>query len=136
MKLKEPVYIPYILSSKNIDSTNRLWLAIMSMDIIEVFTLLKDEYNYFTLTKIEFVKLLDDKFKKHGIIGDTEFYLKLNACLSCHKDEIICSFVGLDSGIGLGLYFKFKNNNLKGLEFCDAYGKVEDLNDYYNWEDY
>ena len=119
----------------DLDSINLLWRALMSMDILEIYILLQDDYNYFDLTKTEFVNLLDNKFKKHKFLGDSEFYLILNECFKCHKDEIVCEFVGLDSGIGLGLYFEIKHTQIAGIQFCDAYGKVEDLSNYYNWDE-
>lgn len=120
---------------QNLDYINQLWRAIMSMDILEVYTLLKDDYNYNTLTRTEFVSALDSKFKKHKVLGDTEFYLNLNQCYQCHKDEIICVFVGLDSGIGLSLYFEIKHAQIAGIQFCNSYGKVEDLSNYYDWDE-
>ena|SRR5690606_3744312 len=120
---------------QNLDSINLLWQAIMSMDILEVYASLKDEYDYNKLKRIEFVKILDSKFKKHKALGDSEFYLSLNQCYKCHEGEIICQFVGLDSGIGLGLYFDIKNKQIAGIQFCDAFGKVEGLSNYYNWNE-
>jgi len=120
---------------QNLDSINLLWRAIMSMDILEVYTLLRDGYDYNKLTRTEFVNVLDSKLKKHKVLGDCEFYLSLIECYKCHKSEIICQFVGLDSGIGLGLYFDIKNAQIVGIQFCDAYGKVEDLGNYYNWNE-
>ncbi|MDT8413860.1 MAG: hypothetical protein RQ735_00660 [Flavobacteriaceae bacterium] len=120
---------------QNLDSINLLWRALMSMDILEVYTLLKDDYSYNKLTRTEFVSFLDGKFKKHKVLGDSEFYLSLHECYKCHEGEIICQFVGLDSGIGLGLYFDIKNAQIAGIQFCDAYGQVEDLNEYYNWDE-
>ncbi|MBF8149269.1 hypothetical protein ITJ86_05140 [Winogradskyella sp. F6397] len=118
---------------KNLDEINLLWRAIMTMDIIEIYVLLPENLNYFGLTKTEFVKQLDNKFKKHRFLEDEAFYLTINKCFKCHKDEMICEFVGLESAIGLSLYFEIKNSKLAGLQFCDAYGKIEDLDAHYDW---
>lgn len=118
---------------QNLDDINLLWHAIMRMDILEIYNLLRDEYNYFSLTKNGFTELLDTKLKKHQFLGDDEFYLTLNECRKCHKNEIICEFVGFTSGIGLSIYFEIKNSELIGLQFCDAYGKIEDLDHHYDW---
>ncbi len=133
--LKRLLHLYDFEQKPDLDSINLLWRALMSMDILEVFTLLKDDYDYNKLTRTEFVNFLDSKFKKHKVIGDSEFYLSLNECYKCHEDEIICQFVGLDSGIGLSLYFDIKKAHLVGIQFCDAFGKVEDLSKYYNWDE-
>ena len=80
--------------------------------------------------KQQFVEKLDLKFNKHKQICDEEFYLNLIECYKDHKGEIICEFVGLQSGINLGIYFKFKDGHLAGLYFCECFGGVEDLDNY------
>ena len=118
----------------NLDEIDELLLAIMTMDILEIYSLLNEDLNFFEFSKIEFIKTIHNKFKKHQLLGDEELYLNLNECYKCHENETICEFVGLDSGIGMSLYFQLERSKLIGVSFCDCYGKIEDLSSYYNWD--
>ena len=117
--------------SKNaeLDHINQLWRAIMNMDLIELYWLLNDKTNFGGLSKQQFVEILYAKIEKHKKIGDREFYLDLIECHNQHKHEIICEFVGLESGINLGIYFKIEGEKLTRLQFCECFGRVEDLDD-------
>jgi len=116
-----------IQSNTSLDAINQLWLAIMSMNIIDVYTLLNSKIDFGNLTKTQFVKKLDIKFDKHKQIEENEFYLNLIECHKDHKGEIICEFVGTNSGINLGIFFEIKNKQIAGLHFCECFGGVEDL---------
>jgi len=59
---------------QHLDDINLLWRAIMRMDLLETYTLMQDEYNYFSLSKNGFTELLDTTLKKHQFLGDDEFY--------------------------------------------------------------
>ena len=105
MTLNSVLYISDIKKNNQLDYINQVWHAIMSLDIIELYSILDDRISYNNLNKEQFVKLLDNKLKKHKQLGDKEFYLDLVECQKCHEGEIICQFVGLDSGIAFGLFF-------------------------------
>ena len=119
-----------IINKQNLDYINQIWFAIMGMDIIDLYVLLDDRVNYGDLTKQQFIEKLDIKFKKHTQICDEEFYLNLIECHKDHKGEIICEFVGIESGINLGVYFEIEDDQLVGLYFCECFGGVEDLDNY------
>ena len=127
MKFNSVLYFNEINYKSHLDYINLIWYAIMSMDIIAVYTVLNDNLDFGNLTKTQFVKKLDIKFEKHKQIEDEELYLDLIACHKKHQGEIICEFVGTNSGINLGIYFEINNNELIGLHFCECFGGVEDL---------
>jgi len=111
----------------NLDHINLLWRAIMSMDIIEIYTLLHDNIQYNGYTRIEFVKVIDSKFKKHRDYGDTQLYLDLLECPKCHKNKIICSFIGTESFVGFSLYFEIENSEIISIDTCSFYGDIENI---------
>ena len=127
------MYLKDFKIKKNNDLISKLWRAIMDMDIIEVYTLLPEDIIFQNLTKKGFIELLDEKFRKHKIIGDDELYVHLLEGNKKHKDELICQFVGVESGINLGIFLEYEKEQLKGIQFCECFGGVEDLNEYYDW---
>ncbi|MGK0387197.1 MAG: hypothetical protein ACI849_001820, partial [Patiriisocius sp.] len=42
-----------------------------------------------------------------------------------HEGASICEFVGVASGINLGILFDFQNGCITGASFCECFGGVE-----------
>ena len=97
------------------------------MDIVSMNDLLKENINYKGLGKYGFVELMYNKFRSHRTINDEEFYLDLIECPKCHENEIICEFVGANSEINFGLYFKIKSGQLMAIDFCKYFGDIDDI---------
>jgi hypothetical protein len=130
------MHIDNILNTKKLklkrkeDSVNKVWYAIMTMDIIELYLQLDESINYYDLDKLSFLKKLHNRFDNHRTIKDEEFYLHLRGCSKLHEGEPVCEFVGMASGINLGMIFDFKNKEIVGIKFCDCLGSVQDVMDY------
>lgn len=122
-----------IRGTESLDEINTIWYSIMRMDIIDLYLSLNDTIQFGELSKNQFLALMQEKFRKHKILGDTEFYLHLIECFKIHSGEIICEFVGIESGINLGLVFDFEGSHITGVQFCNCFGGIEDLNGYYDW---
>ncbi|MEM0519582.1 hypothetical protein [Aequorivita flava] len=127
------MYPAELLPYKQKDHLNEVWFAIMTMDILEIASLIGDEVNFYESSKQEFLEILDDKFRKHKILKDEQFYLNITNCFKIHKDEIVHEFVGIESGINLGLIFDIKDCRITGIKFCNCFGGIFDLDNYYNW---
>lgn len=125
--LNEILYLSDFPKHKPLDEINLIWKAIMSMDLIELYTVLNPNIEYTNSTKTGFMKWLDDKFRKHQSIKDEEFYLNLLECPKCHKGEIICEFVGVSSGINFGLYFEFEEGKVISIDRCSFYGDIDTI---------
>ncbi|MBZ0328282.1 MAG: hypothetical protein K8F54_11795 [Altibacter sp.] len=133
MYLPKVLYPEELLPNKRADHINQVWHAIMSMNIIEVAEALVDEVEFHESSKEEFLEMLSDRFRKHRILKDEKFYLNITHCFKIHKDEIIHEFIGMESGINLGLIFDITKDRITGVKFCNCFGGIFNLDNYYHW---
>jgi hypothetical protein len=131
--IRSIVIVEDILKSKHLDETNLIWSAIMRMDIIDVYKSLENTL-FVNPEKQAFLEVLDVRFKKHRFLKDEGYCLKLFDCNKLHKNEVLCEFIGCETGLGMTLFFEHINGKVRNISFCNCYSNIETLNKDYGWE--
>lgn len=122
---------------ESLDQIQKFWLAIMSMDVIEFFSLLKEDINLFGYSHQSFTEELHRKFYAHNFFGDNELVLQVNKETEANRDFIDCDFIGVETGFSTVLRFYYFNRRISGISFMNAnFGwDIENVFDLYSFDE-
>jgi len=104
------------------DNLVHIFISIMNMDPTLLHQLLEDNINYEDIGKQLFIDKLSERFNKHKIYGDTEFYLDIDFCKGCSCDNPVSKFIGNNSKLHFALFFQIEENKIIDIYHCNWYG--------------
>lgn len=124
MKKASEISINDLVSGKEPDYINQIWIAIMEMNPFALTQLLDENINYEDMGKEKFIAKLNDTFNEYRSKGDSELLLDLDTCNSCNKGEPVCKFIGNNSRQKFSLFFEIKKCKIIDIYHCNWYGNM------------
>jgi hypothetical protein len=118
-----------------ISQKEALVLAISSMDIEDVKSILSSRYRYQDASKDVYVNKLFDLFSEYKSFGDNRFIVK-NGCCNYKKCNFGCSgysFVGNVSKNYFNLILSETKNEVSEIDYCHDF-KIDELSEHLNKE--
>lgn len=109
------------------DISYRLSLAILKMDIIELYSLLDENLTYGWLRKEEFIEKLHTKFLHHQLANDHELVLMIRDQDIYKSSSILYEFNGWRTGFSTSIYFSYKDEKLNELSFLEDQWDIENV---------
>lgn len=109
---------------RKLEPIHEVWIGIMSMDEVYLAESLRDDIDYEDIGKKEFVKLLTNRFWIHRKLGDLELLLDFDYCAGCQCGNVVCKFIGDQSGKHFALLFEWTEGEISDIYHCHLYEEL------------
>lgn len=126
--------LKHLQNKKSEDLTHQIRLAILRMDILEFYALLKEAPTFKKEQLEEFVLKIHRKFAAHQFFGDHELTLVIEDSDISNHQEITCDFQGWHTGFSTKLIFNYDDQQLVDLQLIEDTYDIEKVIDFYTIE--